>query len=94
MSYGLLFSLAGSHDSDVMSNLIHVSYQENMVVLTRSASRLLPLISYCLPNQSNSVFLSQQTSRNSVFQPSFRPANEAHVVSYQIGKLLHLCTCF
>ena len=32
---------------------------------------------YCLSNQSNSVFLSKQTSQNSVFQPNFRPANGA-----------------
>jgi len=30
MSFGLLLSLAGSHGNDVMSNLIHVTYQENM----------------------------------------------------------------
>jgi len=44
------------------------------------ASRLLPLTVYCSPNQPNSIFLSQQTSRNSVFQPSFRPANRANII--------------
>ena len=38
-----------------------------------------PLLIYCSPNQPNNVFLSQQTSQNSIFQPSFRPTNGAYV---------------
>ena len=43
--------------------------------LKRSASRLVSVMRYCLSNQPNSVFLLQQTNRNSIFQLSFRPAN-------------------
>jgi len=50
--------------------------------LQRPARRLLPLSIYCSPNQPKSVFLSQQFSRNSVFQPSFRPANGEFYRSY------------
>ena len=51
------------------------NHRVSLLVWIHPASRLILLTVHYSPNQLNSVFLSQQTSRNSVFQPSFRPAN-------------------
>ena len=64
------------------------------LVWIHPASRLILLTVHYSSNQPNSVFLSQQTSRNSVFQPSFRLANGAFISYVAVRDKRHVVNNF